>query len=72
MNTATGERGGSRELPQLIMTHQAAAMAMAGQQQQAMLPCKEAEAEFREAMVVLVRSLPGLPPAVSCGVAMLA
>lgn len=28
------------------------------------MPCKEAEAEFREAMVVLVRSLPGLPPAV--------
>jgi hypothetical protein len=43
---------------------------MAGQQQ-AILPCKEAEAEFREAMVVLVRSLPGLPPAVSCGVAVL-
>merc|ERR550537_678393 len=27
------------------------------------MPCKEAEAEFREAMVVLVRSLPDLPPA---------
>jgi hypothetical protein len=46
------------------MMTQMAGQAVAGAAA-AMLPCKEKEAEFREAMVVLVRSLPGLPPAVS-------